>query len=185
MQIVTASAIDASARHRSEHLLQQIAAAFKRVRANRLFLFGHLQKQPVEGFLGHVAVNIQRIANQSTGGGRLFFQPPVGARPPRRPGVFPPDQGSQFPSQSFTGVLLEEGIPIRMDGRGRALDNIFVERLWRSVKYEDVYLKGYVSMSDLLLGLTEYFAFYNGERPHQALGNRTPDAVYRLSLIHI
>ena len=96
-----------------------------------------------------------------------------------RPEVFNTDQGSQFTSQAFTGVLLEEGIPISMDGRGRALDNIFVERLWRSVKYEDVYLKGYVSMSDLLLGLTEYFAFYNGERPHQALGNRTPDAVYR------
>jgi putative transposase len=58
------------------------------------------------------------------------------------------------------------------------LDNIFVERLWRSVKYEDVYLRGYASMSELLLGLTEYFAFYNGERPHQSLGNRTPDAVY-------
>ena len=65
-----------------------------------------------------------------------------------------------------------------MDGRGRALDNIFVERLWRSVKYEDVYLKGYASLPELLLGLTEYFAFYNGERPHQSLGNRTPDVVY-------
>ncbi len=94
------------------------------------------------------------------------------------PEVFNTDQGSQFTSQAFTGVLLREGIAISMDGRGRALDNIFVERLWRSVKYEDVYLKGYASMPELLLGLTEYFAFYNSERPHQGLGNRTPDAVY-------
>ena len=70
----------------------------------------------------------------------------------------------------LTGVLLREGIAISMDGRGRALDNIFVERLWRSVKYEDVYLKGYASLPELLLGLTEYFAFYNSERPHQSLG---------------
>jgi putative transposase len=95
-----------------------------------------------------------------------------------RPEVFNTDQGSQFTSQAFTGVLLCAGITISMDGRGRALDNIFVERLWRSVKYEDAYLKGYASMPELLLGLTEYFAFYNGERPHQGLGNRTPDAVY-------
>lgn len=72
-----------------------------------------------------------------------------------RPEVFNTDQGSQFTSQAFTGVLLEKGIPISMDGRGRALDIRFVERLWRSVKYEDVYLKGYASMSGLLLGLTE------------------------------
>ena len=95
-----------------------------------------------------------------------------------RPEVFNSDQGSQFTSAAFTQVLLDQGITISMDGRGRALDNIFVERLWRSVKYEDVYLKGYASISELLLGLTEYFAFYNGERPHQALGNRTPNAVY-------
>ena len=66
-----------------------------------------------------------------------------------------------------------------MDGRGRAFDNIFVERLWRSVKHEDVYLKGYASMSELMAGLGEYFDFYNRERPHQSLGNLTPDAVYR------
>ena len=66
-----------------------------------------------------------------------------------------------------------------MDGRGRAFDNIFVERLWRNVKYEDVYLSGYAGMDGLLLGLTKYFAFYNSERPHQALCNKTPDAVYQ------
>jgi putative transposase len=65
-----------------------------------------------------------------------------------------------------------------MDGRGRALDNIFVERLWRSLKHEDIYLKGYSTVAELTLGLVEYFAFYNGERPHQGLGNRTPDEVY-------
>ena len=96
-----------------------------------------------------------------------------------KPEVFNSDQGAQFTSAAFTGVLLDAGITISMDGRGRALDNIFVERLWRSVKHEDIYLKGYESLPELVLGLTEYFAFYNGERPHQGLGNRTPDAVYR------
>ena len=96
-----------------------------------------------------------------------------------QPEIFNTDQGSQFTSDTFTRVLLRAGINISMDGRGRALDNIFVERLWRSVKYEDVYLKGYASLPELLLGLTEYFAFYNAERPHQSLGNRTPDEVYR------
>jgi putative transposase len=95
-----------------------------------------------------------------------------------RPEIFNTDQGSPFTSDAFTGVLLDAVIAISMDGRGRALDNIFVERLWRSVKHEDVYLKGYATLPELLLGLTEYFAFYNSERPHQALDNRTPDAVY-------
>jgi putative transposase len=79
-------------------------------------------------------------------------------------------------------VLNREGVIISMDGRGRAFDNIFVERLWRSVKHEDVYLKGYASMGELMLGLSDYFAFYNGERPHQSLGNKTPDLVYRTAL---
>lgn len=96
-----------------------------------------------------------------------------------KPEVFNSDQGAQFTSAAFTRVLLDAGIAISMDGRGRALDNIFVERLWRSVKYEDIYLKGYGSLPELVLGLSEYFAFYNGERPHQGLGNRTPEAVYR------
>lgn len=94
------------------------------------------------------------------------------------PGIFNTDQGCQFTSDAFTGVLLAHGIRISMDGRGRALDNIFVERLWRSVKHEDVYLKGYVSVPELLLGLTEYFVFYNTERTHQSLDYRTPDEVY-------
>ena len=96
-----------------------------------------------------------------------------------KPEVFNSDQGSQFTSAPFTGVLKANGIKISMDGRGRAFDNIFVERLWRTVKYEDVYLKGYATMGELLIGLTQYFAFYNGERPHQALNNRTPEAVYQ------
>jgi putative transposase len=98
------------------------------------------------------------------------------------PEIFNSDQGSQFTSAAFTDVLLREGIVISMDGRGRAFDNIFVERLWRSVKHEDVYLKGYASMGELVVGLSEYFAFYNGERPHQSLGQKTPDAVYRSGL---
>ncbi len=99
-----------------------------------------------------------------------------------KPEVFNSDQGSQFTSEAFTGVLKREGIDISMDGRGRAFDNIFVERLWRSVKHEDVYLKGYGSMGELTLGLAEYFAFYNGERPHQSLGYKTPDSVYRTAI---
>ena len=94
------------------------------------------------------------------------------------PELFNTDQGSQFTCNAFTGALQSRGIAISMDGRGRALDNIFVERLWRSVKYEDVYLKGYRNTIELMLGLTEYFVFYNDERPHQSLGNRTPATVY-------
>ena len=99
-----------------------------------------------------------------------------------KPEIFNSDQGSQFTSEDFTDVLKREGIVISMDGRGRAFDNIFVERLWRSVKHEDVYLRGYATMGELTLGLAEYFAFYNGERPHQSLGQRTPDVVYRTAI---
>ena len=95
------------------------------------------------------------------------------------PDIFNTDQGCQFTSEAFTGALKAHGIAISMDGRGRALDNIFVERLWRSVKHEDVYLKGYATLPELLLGLSEYFVFYNTERTHQSLGYSTPDEVYR------
>ena len=94
------------------------------------------------------------------------------------PDVFNTDQGSQFTSDGFTGALKARGIAISMDGRGRASDNIFVERLWRSVKNEDVYLKGYATMTDLMLGLAEYFTFYNTKRMHQSLEYSTPDKVY-------
>ena len=96
-----------------------------------------------------------------------------------KPEIFNSDQGSQFTSDAFTGVLQREGVIISMDGRGRAFDNIFVERLWRNVKHEDVYLKGYATMGELMVGLAKYFTFYNGERPHQSLGYKTPVAVYR------
>ena len=95
------------------------------------------------------------------------------------PDIFNTDQGSQFTSDKWITVLQENSIKISMDGRGRALDNIFVERLWRSVKYEDIYPKNYVYIPELLLGLTEYFAFYNGERYHQTLDYKTPDQVYQ------
>ena len=85
------------------------------------------------------------------------------------PDIFNSDQGCQFTAEVFTAVLQGQGIAISMDGRGRALDNIFVERLWRSVKYEDVYLKGYADVPELLLGLTDYFVFYNTERGSPAL----------------
>jgi len=99
-----------------------------------------------------------------------------------RPQIFNSDQGSQFTSDSFTKVLKDYGITISMDGRGRAMDNIFVERLWRNVKYEDIYLNGYAAMSELMLGLTKYFVFYNGERPHQALDYKTPNMVYMTAM---
>lgn len=95
------------------------------------------------------------------------------------PEIFNTDQGCQFTSAAFTGVLKANDIAISMDGRGRALDNIFVERLWRSVKHEDVYLKGYATLPELRRGMTEYFVFYNTERTHQSLDYRTPDEVYR------
>ena len=96
-----------------------------------------------------------------------------------RPTIFNTDQGSQFTSAAFTGLLRTAGVQISMAGRGRALDNVFVERLWRSVKYEDVYLKDSVSVPDARVQLGRYFTFYNQERPHQALAYRTPAAVYR------
>ena len=95
-----------------------------------------------------------------------------------RPEIFNTDQGSQFTAQAFTGRLLAADIRISMDGRGRALDNIFVERLWRSVKYEDIYLKDYETVPALTGGPQDYFDFYNYERPHQSLGYRVPGEVY-------
>lgn len=94
------------------------------------------------------------------------------------PDIFNTDQGAQFTSEEFTGCLKNRRIRISMDSKGRALDNIFVERLWRSVKYEDVYLKGYQTMNEAHEGLNAYFRFYNNERFHQSLGYKTPDAVY-------
>lgn len=95
-----------------------------------------------------------------------------------QPEVFNTDQGVQFTSQAFTGMLQSVGIAISMDGRGRALDNIFVERLWRTVKYEEVYLNDYASVPIGRQRLGAYFPFYNTERPHQGLGYRTPANVY-------
>jgi putative transposase len=96
-----------------------------------------------------------------------------------QPGIFNTDQGCQFTSQEFTGRLRAAQVRISMDGRGRALDNVFVERLWRSVKYEEVYLKSYETVPVAIQSLGEYFRFYNEERWHQALGYRTPAAVYQ------
>jgi putative transposase len=94
------------------------------------------------------------------------------------PEIFNTDQGVQFTSQAFTARLKEGGIRISMDGRGRALDNVFVERLWRTVKYEEVYLRDYQTVWEARHGLARYFVFYNEERLHQALGYRPPAAVY-------
>jgi putative transposase len=95
-----------------------------------------------------------------------------------RPEVFNTDQGVQFTAEAFTGRLLSAGVAVSMDGRGRCLDNVFVERLWRSVKYENIYLHGYESVPALEQGLAGYWPFYNHERPHQALEYRTPAEVY-------
>jgi len=95
-----------------------------------------------------------------------------------RPLIFNTDQGSQYTSDEFTGVLTEKEIWISMDGKGRALDNIFVERLWRTVKYEEIYLNDYENLADLKKALTKYFLFYNYERKHQSLGYKTPAEVY-------
>lgn len=92
--------------------------------------------------------------------------------------IFNTDQGSQFTSNRFTSLLIDKDIKVSMDGRGRALDNIFVERLWRSVKYEKVYLCEFKSVKEAYLGLAEYFEFYNNERYHQALDYKTPAQVY-------
>jgi putative transposase len=96
-----------------------------------------------------------------------------------RPEVFNTDQGVQFTAAAWTGRLEAAGVAVSMDGQGRCLDNVFVERLWRTVKYEDIYLRGYETVPELTQGLGSYFPFYNEERPHQALGYQTPGAVYR------
>jgi putative transposase len=95
-----------------------------------------------------------------------------------RPEVFNTDQGAQFTSDAFTQTLQERGIRVSMDGKGRYLDNIFVERLWRSVKYEEVYLKAYQTVVEARTGINAYLEFYNRQRPHQSLGYRTPAEVY-------
>jgi putative transposase len=101
------------------------------------------------------------------------------------PEVFNTDQGAQFTSLEFTSRLDQKGVRISMDGRGRALDNVFVERLWRSVKWEEVYLNSYRSVHDAWHGLHRYFAYYNHERPHQALGYLTPAEMYGQQALHL
>jgi putative transposase len=95
-----------------------------------------------------------------------------------KPEIFNTDQGSQFTSLEFTGLLKENGIAISMDGKGCWRDNVFVERLWRSVKYEEVYLYAYDSVSDARAGMQRYFTRYNGFRPHSSLDDKTPDEFY-------
>jgi putative transposase len=96
-----------------------------------------------------------------------------------KPEIFNTDQGSQFTSAAFTGTLMAADIKISMDGRGRWMDNVFIERLWRSLKYEDVYLKGYADGCEAKAGIASWIAFYNLQRPHQALANRVPMAAWR------
>ncbi len=96
--------------------------------------------------------------------------------------IFNTDQGSRFTDDDFTGVLRAHGVAISMDGRGRFADNIFVERLWRSLKYEEVYLKAYESVGEARQGIAAYFEFYNHQRLHQALGYRAPRQVFEQAL---
>jgi putative transposase len=95
-----------------------------------------------------------------------------------RPEIFNTDQGSQFTSEAFTGVLIASGVAISMDGKGAWRDNVFVERLWRSVKYEEVYLRAYASVADARASLGRYLDFFNERRPHSSLDRRTPDEAY-------
>ena len=97
---------------------------------------------------------------------------------PQLPEIFNTDQGAQYTGGAFTGVLKQHGIKISMDGKGRAMDNIMVERLWRTVKYEEVYLRDYENVSELKKALKTYFDFYNNIRPHQTFGGRTPSEIY-------
>jgi len=99
------------------------------------------------------------------------------------PDIFNTDQGAQFTSDAFTGVLKAADIRISMDGKGRWVDNVFVERLWRSLKYEEVYLKAYETVAEARLGIGNYFQFYNCERRHQSLNRQTPDQVYEGSVM--
>jgi len=94
------------------------------------------------------------------------------------PGIFNTDQGSQFTAEDFTRPLEARGARVSMDGKGRWVDNVFVERLWRSVKYEDIYLHAYETVREVKLALASYFSFYNARRPHQSLEYRTPDEMY-------
>jgi putative transposase len=100
-----------------------------------------------------------------------------------KPDIFNTDQGSQFTSAEFTGTLAKAGIKISMDGKGRWMDNVFVERLWRSLKHEDIYLKGYADGHEAKAGIGSWIGFYNNRRPHQALDHRTPMAVWREGII--
>ena len=95
-----------------------------------------------------------------------------------RPRIFNTDQGSQFTSQEFTAVLLGAGIAISMDGKGAWRDNVFVERLWRSIKYEEIYLRAYDSVGEARASISRYLTLYNGRRPHSSLDRRTPDQAY-------
>lgn len=99
-----------------------------------------------------------------------------------KPEIFNTDQGSQFTSEAFAGLLKDNGIQISMDGRGCWRDNVFVERLWKSVKYEEVYLRAYDSVSQAKTSISRYFDFYNNRRPHSSLDRKTPDQVYFASL---
>ena len=101
------------------------------------------------------------------------------------PEIFNTDQGSQFTSDEFTSVMKRKDIRISMDGKGRWVDNVFVERLWRSVKYEEVYLKAYDSVAEARQLLGEYFDFYNTERRHQSLNRQTPDTVYNQTAVRM
>jgi putative transposase len=112
----------------------------------------------------------------------IWFTLIRGRTPPGRPESFDTDRGSQFTAREDTSRLEEAGIAVSQDGRGRALDNVFVERLWRSVKYEDIYIKNYGPVPEPESGLRSYFRFYDEERPHSSLDYQTPGEVYRAGI---
>jgi putative transposase len=121
------------------------------------------------------------VASDNTSNCELSFTLPALEEALERygcPAIFNTDQGSQFTSEAFTGLLNEKGVAISMDGKGRWMDNIFIERLWRSITYEDIYLKAYRSVPEVRKGLTAYFPFYNEKRWHQSFDRKTPAMVY-------
>src|SRR6267154_2802802 len=120
---------------------------------------------------------VQRLMRQM--GIAALGPKPKTTKPAPEPEIFNTDQGSQFTSAVFTGVLAAAEVQISMDGRGRWMDNVFIERLWRSLKYEDIYLKGYADGHEARHGIADWVTFYNHRRPHQALAYQTPMAIWR------
>ena len=173
-----------SKRHPEHRIYPYLLRGMKIIRANQVWCTDITYIQLVKGFCYLVAIMdwysryvlSWRLSN--TLEADFCVECAEDALNTGRPDVFNSDQGVQFTSKDFTGQLLDKQIRISMDGRGRVFDNIFIERLWRTVKYSNIYVQEYQTVSDARAGLREYFDFYNTERLHQSLAYRTPWEVY-------